>query len=87
MTLSDLPDDCLRNILFCIADHRDIIHTGQTSHTLHELSQEMLLWRQLCHFHFTHRQLLTFLPSNMAAGSDGEEDHVDWKYLYRRCYK
>ena len=29
-TLSDLPDDCLRHILARLADHRDLVHTGQS---------------------------------------------------------
>ncbi|XP_025108955.1 F-box only protein 25-like isoform X2 [Pomacea canaliculata] len=83
--LSDLPQDCLRQILFQIADHRDVIHTGQTAQTLHIVSQESSLWRNLCLFHFSGRQLLTFLPKHV----DSAEtlDNVDWKYIYKRCYK
>lgn len=87
VTLTDLPDDCVRSILFCIADHKDIIHAGQTAKSLQELSDELMLWRELCYFHFTNRQILTFLSAYVVTGSDGEADHVDWKNIYRRCYK
>ncbi|XP_041358249.1 F-box only protein 25-like isoform X2 [Gigantopelta aegis] len=81
VTFSDLPDDCIRCILRCLGDHRDVICTAQTSTTIYDLSHEMLLWRQLCFFHFTDKQLVTFLPESM------DVREVDWKYIYRRCYK
>ncbi|KAK7100255.1 F-box only protein 32-like [Littorina saxatilis] len=87
VTLSDLPADCIRSILYCVADHRDIIHTGQAASKLQDFSQEMLLWRELCQYHFSNRQILTFLPSNVVVGKDEEEDSIDWKNIYKRCYK
>ncbi|XP_076440571.1 F-box only protein 25-like [Babylonia areolata] len=87
LKLSDLPDDCLRSILYRIADHSDVVNAGQTTRSLQYISDDVLLWQKMCYFHFTQRQLLTFLPSNMATGADEKENQVDWKYLYRRCYK
>ncbi|KAK7492874.1 hypothetical protein BaRGS_00015821 [Batillaria attramentaria] len=82
--LAELPHDCMRNILLRIVDHKDVVHTGLTMQTLHELSQERWLWRDLCLFHFTNRQILTFLPKG---AGDLEQDTVDWKYIYMRCFK
>ncbi|KAL5017398.1 hypothetical protein ScPMuIL_006987 [Solemya velum] len=81
LQFSDLPEECIRDILMCLTDHRDIIHTGQTNSVVQELSERQLLWKQLCFFHFTNKQLLIFLPEHM------NEMMVDWKYIYRRCVK
>ncbi|XP_046344698.1 F-box only protein 25-like isoform X1 [Haliotis cracherodii] len=81
LTMMDLPEDCIRGILSCLADHKDILHTSQTSQTVYELSQEAQLWKQLCFFHFTDKQLVTFLPVAI------HQPTIDWKYIYRRCYK
>ncbi|XP_064606241.1 F-box only protein 32-like [Liolophura sinensis] len=77
----DLPDDCIRDILFRLADHKDVLHTGMTNTSIYDMSQEVLLWKQLCMFHFTPMQLLTFLPQ------ETQDDNPNWKYLYRRCVK
>lgn len=82
-TLDDLPEDCLRCIFRKLSNHSDIIHTGQTNQTNHIVSSHMLLWKQLCFFHFTDQQLLVFLPQEL----DINEDRVNWRYIYRRCYK
>lgn len=82
-TLEDLPEDCLRCIFRKLSNHSDIIHTGQTNQTNHTVSSHMLLWKQLCFFHFTDQQLLVFLPQEL----DINEDRVNWRYIYRRCYK
>lgn len=82
-TLDDLPEDCLRCIFRKLSNHSDIIHTGQTNQTNHTVSSHMLLWKQLCFFHFTDQQLLVFLPQEL----DINEDRVNWRYIYRRCYK
>ncbi|XP_056017909.1 F-box only protein 25-like isoform X2 [Ostrea edulis] len=79
----ELPEDCLRCIFRKLSDHNDIIHTGQACQTNHRVSSQMLLWKQLCFFHFTDRQLLVFLPRELGL----DEDKIDWKYIYRRCYK
>lgn len=77
----DLPEDCIRDILLRLSDHRDIVHTGLTNSCIYDLSQEKLLWKQLCFYNFDNHQLLIFIPK------DAEEDEVDWKMIYRRCVK
>ncbi|BFY99953.1 hypothetical protein BsWGS_02993 [Bradybaena similaris] len=79
--LSDLPSDCLRNIFSQIADHRDVMRAGQTSTTLNRVTEEKSLWKDLCLFHFNNRQILTFLPKQ------ADNVDIDWKYVYKRCYK
>lgn len=79
----DLPEDCVRCIFRKLSDHTDIIHTGQANLANHKVSSQMLLWKQLCFFHFSDHQLLVFLPQEL--GQD--ENKINWKYIYRRCYK
>ncbi|KAK3584572.1 hypothetical protein CHS0354_024618 [Potamilus streckersoni] len=81
VTLSDLPSDCIRCILMKLCDHKDVVNLGRTNQQIHTISQENLLWKRLCFFHFTNRQLLIFLPPGK------EEYEVDWKYIYHRCVK
>lgn len=57
MTLTDLPMCLQLNILERLADGRDIVNLGQVSPTLQVLSEDKLLWRKLCRYHFTERQV------------------------------
>ena len=76
---NDLPEECVRTILTKMADHRDILRLGQTNKYNQDITNEALLWKQLSFFHFTNRQLVTFLPR------DKEEFEIDWKHIYHRC--
>ncbi|KAM6954560.1 F-box only protein 25 [Aplochiton taeniatus] len=75
MTLSDLPLHMQNNILYKFSDACDIINLGQTTPTLHTLSEDRQLWKKLCHFHFSEKQFCRHLILS-------ERGHVDWKRLY-----
>ena len=81
LMLSDLPDDVLRKIMFCLADHRDLVNTGLTASRSFSLSEENAFWRHLCLFHFTNKQWL----SVFRRGEDIEA--LGWKALYSRLNK
>ncbi|XP_050400778.1 F-box only protein 32 [Patella vulgata] len=81
MKLVDLPDDCVRCILSRIVDHKDIMRAGMAQSSIHIFSQERLLWQQMCFFHFTNQQIITFLPQVL------DDKDIDWKLIYKRCYK
>lgn len=81
-TLSDLPEDCIRCILERLTDHKDIMHTGMTKFNMYHITQSHLLWKHLCFFHFTDRQLLTFVPDQLTV----EEDSIDWQLIYKKCF-
>ena len=57
MTLSDLPLHMQSNILYKFSDACDIINLGQATPTLHMLSEDWHLWKKLCQFHFTEKQV------------------------------
>ncbi|GAB1607153.1 F-box only protein 32-like [Argonauta hians] len=81
LTFSDLPEDCIRDILLRLNDHKDIVHTGLTNSFIYELSEEKVLWKQLCFYNFSNDQLLVFIAK------EAEEGDIDWKMVYRRCVK
>uniref|UniRef100_A0A8C1IIG3 F-box only protein 25 n=1 Tax=Cyprinus carpio TaxID=7962 RepID=A0A8C1IIG3_CYPCA len=75
MTLSDLPLHMQNNILFKFSDACDIINMGQTTPTLHMLSEDRQLWKKLCQFHFAEKQFCRHLILS-------EKGHVDWKLMF-----
>lgn len=81
ITLSDLPLECLREIFLRISDHRDISRAGQTSMQLHQISEDLILWKRMCMYHFSREQMSTFLASNEV------DTTTNWKYFYQRCCK
>lgn len=81
-TLSELPEDCIRCILERLSDHKDILHTGMTKFTLYHITETQIIWKHLCFFHFTDRQLLTFVPDQLGI----DEDCINWKQIYRKCF-
>lgn len=81
LTISDLPDDVLRQIMLRLADHRDLVNTGLTDMRSFSLSEENSFWRNLCLYHFTNKQWL----SVFRRGEDIES--IGWKRLYTRLAK
>ncbi|XP_056589012.1 F-box only protein 25 isoform X2 [Triplophysa dalaica] len=75
MTLSDLPLHMQNNILYKFTDACDIINLGQATPTLLMLSEDRLLWKKLCQFHFAEKQFCRHLILS-------EKGHVDWKLMY-----
>ena len=55
--MTALPDDCIRLIFRRLGDHEDIVNTGATDKKMHGFSNEPLLWKQFCFFHFTKEQV------------------------------
>uniref|UniRef100_A0A8C5MZE1 F-box only protein 32 n=1 Tax=Leptobrachium leishanense TaxID=445787 RepID=A0A8C5MZE1_9ANUR len=81
-TLTDLPLSLQLNIMQRLADGRDIVCLGQVSSDLQVLSEDRLLWKRLCQYHFTERQI-----RKRAIVSD--KGLLEWKKMYFklvRCY-
>lgn len=81
LMLSDLPIDCLRVIFSQVIDHKDVMRVSQTSMSLNEVTEETSLWKGMSLFHFSDRQIMTFLTT------DVDNVDIDWKYIYKRCYQ
>lgn len=56
MTLTDLPASLQLNIMQCLSDGRDLVSLGQVCPELGALTEDRLLWKRLCQYHFTDRQ-------------------------------
>jgi len=83
----DLPDDCLRLILFRFSDSQDIVNTGLTDESrISDLSHERLLWRQLCDHHFSNEQVAA-VNKNNKIGNLEKMGTEDWKLLHHRLVK
>lgn len=81
MMISDLPADLVRQILQCLVDHRDIIHVGQTEWRAFDLSEEELIWQQLCLYHFAN------MDFSSVVRKDESLTNFSWKQLYARLAK
>ncbi|XP_078255306.1 F-box only protein 25 isoform X2 [Rhinoraja longicauda] len=75
VTLSDLPLHMQRSILHMFSDGLDIINLGQVTSTLHMLSEDRHLWKNLCQYHFSEKQFCRHLILT-------ENGCVDWKLMY-----
>ena len=62
------------NTQFCMT-------TGLTDSRTLGLTQEMLLWRELCIFHFENRQICSVLKKDESLTT------IDWQLLYKRLVK
>lgn len=40
-----------------LSDGRDLVSLGQAAPDLHVLSEDRLLWKKLCQYHFSERQV------------------------------
>ncbi|XP_068142161.1 F-box only protein 32 [Drosophila tropicalis] len=84
--LHELPEECVREIILCIADHRDLESAAQAWDTMAKLVCEQRIWRELTRFHFNQQQINIILDLEKFKKM-GEEK--DWKKIYhqlRRTY-
>lgn len=57
LSFSDLPLHMQNKILCMLSDAHDIVNLGQAAPTLHLLSEDRVLWKKLCSFHFSDKQV------------------------------
>lgn len=57
LTFTDLPLCLQLNIMQRLSDGRDLVSLGQVAPDLHVLSEDRLLWKRLCQYHFSERQV------------------------------
>ncbi|XP_035659227.1 F-box only protein 32-like isoform X1 [Branchiostoma floridae] len=81
MTLTDLPNEVIREILHRVADHRDIFSLAASNRGMSEFGRDWKMWKNLCEFHFTEEQIKTFLKE------DKENKDIPWQEIYLRCYR
>lgn len=55
--LQDLPEECIREIMLRINDHRDLESSSAAWSLMAALASEQRMWRELTQFHFTQHQI------------------------------
>uniref|UniRef100_A0A8C6KXE2 F-box only protein 32 n=1 Tax=Nothobranchius furzeri TaxID=105023 RepID=A0A8C6KXE2_NOTFU len=82
MALTELPASLQLNIMQRLSDGRDLVSLGQVCPELGSLAEDRLLWKKLCQYHFTDRQICKRLMLS-------DKGHLEWKKMYfklSRCY-
>lgn len=82
LTLTDLPEECLYDIMSRLTDHRDLVHLGATCKTLYTMTRSEYIWESLTVYHFTEKQMLTFLSD-----LDDSAEMPHFMQLFDKCYR
>lgn len=89
--LQDLPEECIREIILRINDHRDLESSSAAWTLMAALASEQRVWRELTQFHFNQNQidLITATQMNSMDGrcenkepNGGTERRKDWQKIY-----
>ncbi|XP_065204281.1 F-box only protein 32 [Planococcus citri] len=79
--LENLPEECVREILLRLADHKDLEASSKAYSVMARVCDEQRIWRELCCFHFTQQQINFVLDSNEPRSS------IDWQRIYHKLRK
>ena len=79
--LTDLPKECIREIMLRLSDHRDILHLGQCNLDLYYMSLDISIWERLAQYHFSEKQMLNFISD------DDLGEGTDWHSVYQKCQR
>ncbi|XP_026325133.1 F-box only protein 32 isoform X1 [Hyposmocoma kahamanoa] len=79
--LHDLPEECIREILLRIQDHRDLDAASSAWSVMASVCTEQRIWRELVAFHFSQQQI-----DGVLKGKDDGVD-VDWKKVFHQLRK
>lgn len=71
--LQNLPEECVREILLRLADHKDLESGSKAYSVMQSLSSEQRIWRELCSFHFTDIQINCILEKIQAQDKQLQE--------------
>lgn len=82
--LQNLPEECIREILLRLTDHKDLLSSGEAYHVMQKILSEQHIWRQLCKFHFTWQQILHV--KELMTEESGTQP-MDWQKTYHRLRK
>lgn len=79
--LENLPEECIREILLRLADHKDLESTRRAYSVMSKLVDEQRIWRELCQFHFTQQQINSLSEQTE---TDGQRN---WQNIYHKLRK
>lgn len=95
----DLPAELIRTILLQLSDYKDLMNSGQVNDTMKSFLDEQYIWRELCKYHFTNKQIKQFLSNNQQNKSlildrpiDGRirrsnADNLNWEKVFHSLRK
>lgn len=86
--LHDMPEECIREILLRISDHRDLDSASSAWSLMASLCSEQRVWRELVHYHFSPAQIecaLTKIKEDQERRN--ERKGTDWKTAYHTLRK
>ncbi|XP_037790278.1 F-box only protein 32-like [Penaeus monodon] len=78
-TLQEVPEECIREILKRLDNHRDIQSAGQAYSVMAKVSEEKTIWRQLCRFHWTPAQIEHVIQVHKEL-----QVQKNWQQIYNR---
>ncbi|KAK6634175.1 hypothetical protein RUM44_004783 [Polyplax serrata] len=81
--LENLPEECIREILLRLADHKDLESTRRAYSVMSKLVDEQRIWRELCQFHFTQQQINSLSEQTE---TDGQRNWQNIYHKLRKCY-
>lgn len=77
--LLQLPEECIREIILRLADHRDLFASAEACEQMASIVGEPRVWRELTKFHFSPQQIDLVLPKH--------NEKMDWKKVYHSLKK
>jgi hypothetical protein len=81
----DLPEECVREIILRITDHKDLEASASAWSLMAALISEQRVWRELSHYHFTEQQINAILEKMCLI--DTKERHRNWQAIYHSLRK
>ncbi|KAL3275614.1 hypothetical protein HHI36_020367 [Cryptolaemus montrouzieri] len=72
--LLQLPEECIREIILRLSDHRDLAASAQACETMANIVDEQRVWRELTKFHFN--------PQQIELALNKESFNGDWKVIF-----
>jgi hypothetical protein len=90
LTFNCLPIEMQRQVIRKLDNGTDIINVGMINSNFYQVTQELLLWRQLCLYHFgeeTQSNNDSILGEKILGlirrqNKDVDMDNIDWKKVY-----
>jgi hypothetical protein len=90
LTFNCLPIEMQRQVIRKLDNGTDIVNVGMINSNFYQVTQELLLWRQLCLYHFGEETQSNndsifgekILGLIRRQNKDVDMDNIDWKKVY-----
>jgi F-box protein 25/32 len=84
-----LPIEMQCEVIRRLDNGKDILNVGMINSNLYRVTQELLIWRQLCLYHFSDNSKHSVLGEKILGfikrqQKDADMDNIDWKKVYFR---